>query len=142
MRRLSDLQRKEIIAEFVECGNYSAVARKYNLSVNGVKKIVQKDAQSARKCKEKKEENTRAVLDFMESRKDKACGLIDLLMDDMADEKKRNRAGLQQTATAMGILIDKFVPAETMEKGKAELTVYERLAQERQERMRRDGSDG
>ena len=53
--RLTDKQKKKIIADYVEQGSYNAVAKKHGVSVNTVKSIVQNDAETAKKCTEKKD---------------------------------------------------------------------------------------
>ena len=77
--RLTDKQKKEIIADYVECGSYNATAKKNGVSVNTVKKIVNENASIAQKCKQKREQNTAEILDYMESRKEKAKDVLDAL---------------------------------------------------------------
>lgn len=107
-KRLTDEERQQITAEYVECGNYRQVARNHGISGNTVKNIVNRNCEIAQKCTHKKEQNTADVLEFMDSRKEKVCDIIDLALEFLTDEKKYNRASLQQIATMMGIVIDKF----------------------------------
>ena len=109
---IPDKLRKKVIAEYVECGNYSAVARKFKLSVNGVKKIVQGDTDCAAQCEQKKKENTVAVLAHMDARKKDVCEIIDILLAAIRDPDKIAAAPLNQIATAMGIIIDKYTANE------------------------------
>ena len=69
MPRLTDKTRKRIIADYVTCGNYSEVARKYGVARNTVKAIVAKDGETAEKCRRKKEQNTADILSHMEMQK-------------------------------------------------------------------------
>ena len=107
-KRLTDAERQKIIAEYIECRNYRKVARDNGISDNAVRKIVKSDPGSSQKFEHKKEQNTADVLEFMDSRKEKVCDIIDLALEFLTDEKKYNRASLQQIATMMGIVIDKF----------------------------------
>lgn len=107
-RRFTDKEKKQIIADYIDCENYSAVARKYGCSRTAVYKIVNADSESCGKLQDKKEENTQDILAHMEEKKKDVCVVIDALLESMKDEKKIGRANIQQVATALGIVIDKF----------------------------------
>jgi len=107
-KRLTDAERQKIIAEYIECGNYCAVARAHGITEGAVRKIVKCAPGSTKRYEHKKEQDTADVLEFMDSRKEKVCDIIDLALEFLTDEKKYNRASLQQIATMMGIVIDKF----------------------------------
>lgn len=107
-KRLTDKQKKKIIADYVECQNYSAVARKYKISATTVKKTIVNDKESVRKCDLKKEENTKDMLDYLESKKESAMNFIDLALAEMMKEEKLERTGIQALATSVGIIVDKF----------------------------------
>ena len=109
--RLTDKQKKRIIADYVELGSYNAVAKKHHVSDATVKRVVSADSETKRKAEHKKAENTADVLAHMERQKDKVCGVLDKYLDAMQDEGKIGRANLLQLATAMGILIDKYTAA-------------------------------
>ena len=107
--RLTDKQKKEIIADYVESGSYRATAKKFGVSDNTVKKICNENAQIAQKCAEKKEQNTAEILDYMESRKEKAKDVLDAYIEALKKPEKIEAAKLSEIATAMGIVIDKFI---------------------------------
>lgn len=107
--RLTDKQKKEIIADYVESGSYRATAKKFGVSDNTVKKICNENTQIAQKCAQKREQNTADILDYMESRKEQAKGVLDSYIKALADPAKIDAAKLSEVATAMGIVIDKFV---------------------------------
>lgn len=107
--RLTDKQKKKIIADYVECGSYNATAKKNGVSINTVKKIVNENANIAQKCKQKREQNTADILDYIESRKDKAKDVLDAYIEALKKPEKIEAAKLSEIATAMGIVIDKFV---------------------------------
>lgn len=52
--RLTDKQKKKIIADYVESGSYRATAKKFGVSDNTVKNICAKSADIAQKCAPKK----------------------------------------------------------------------------------------
>lgn len=116
--RLTDADRKKIIADYVECGSYNATAKKNGVSVNTVKRIVNENANIAQKCKQKKEQNTLDMLAYMDSRKEQAQGVIDDYLKALANPEKIEAAKLSEIATALGIVVDKFTKNATgMEKG-------------------------
>lgn len=106
--KLTDEMRKKIIADYVDCENYSAVARKYNVSRTTVSNIVNGDSAICEKLHRKKEENTKNVLEYMSDKNDAVCELIDLYLNELVSPEKMKKATLNQMATALGIVIDKF----------------------------------
>lgn len=107
--RLTDKQKKDIIADYVETGSYNATAKKFGVALNTVKKICTQNADIAQKCKQKKEQNTADMLAYMDSRKEQAQGIIDKYLEKLADPEKLESATISQIATAMGIVVDKFM---------------------------------
>lgn len=57
---------------------------------------------------QKKEENTRDMLEYMDAKKQDAMKFVDLAMQEMMTDKKLQRASVQALATSIGIIIDKF----------------------------------
>ena len=106
--RLTDEQKKRIIADYVESGSYRATARKNGVSDKTVRDICKNEAQTTRKAAQKKAENTLDMLEYMDSRKGQAQGIIDAYLEALADPEKLENASLQQIATALGIVVDKF----------------------------------
>lgn len=111
-KRLTDKQKKKIIADYVECQNYSAVARKYKISDATVRRIVNNDEEITRKVEHKKEENTKDMIEYMDSKKQDAMAFIDLALKEMMKEEKLERSGIQALATSIGIIVDKFYPKD------------------------------
>ena len=107
-KHLTDLQKKQIIADYATLGTYAAVARKHKVSVNAVKRTVSGNPETAKKCKQKKEENTADILRYMEDQKDDVCNIISLYLSALQDPKRLDRASVQSIATSLGIIIDKF----------------------------------
>lgn len=107
-KRLTDRDKKRIIADYVESGNYRETARRHGISDATVRKLVSREPQTAQKCAQKKEENAQSILAFMDSKKQTVCGLIEKFLEAMGDEDKITAAPLNQLATTMGIIIDKY----------------------------------
>lgn len=122
MPRLTDKQRKQIIADYVELGSYAAVAKKHGVADTTVKRAVEQDRQTLRIADQKKESNTADVLAHMDAKRDTVNEIIDKALDVLNDEDKLSHTGPMQLATMLGILIDKFTATRpTVEKLKAEL---------------------
>lgn len=107
-KRLTDKERKKITADYIECGNYCQVARKYKIAESTVRRIIKRDSDVATKVEQKKEQNTADILDYMDTKKGDVEKIIDKCLAALQDEKKLQKAGLMQTATTLGIVIDKF----------------------------------
>lgn len=106
--RLTDRQKKRIIADYVESGSYNAVAKRHRVSKDTVRRVVQANADIAKKAQQKMEENSLDMLAYMDSRKQQAQGLIDVYLKALADPEKLAGASLNNIATALGIVVDKF----------------------------------
>jgi len=107
--RLTDKQKKKIIADYVQLGSYNAAAKANGVADSTVKRIVLSDPEMQRKAEQKKEQNTQDMLAFMDSRKDVAQNVIDQYLKALADPEKLEEATLSQIATALGIVVDKFM---------------------------------
>jgi len=107
--RLTDKKRKQIIADYIECQNYSAVARKHGISDRGVKKIVMSDSKLAVKLEDKKSENTQSTLAYMSEQHETKKRIAEKLLK--AIEQKAETVDMfdnvRDFATAYGIIIDK-----------------------------------
>lgn len=110
--RLTDKQKKKIIADYVELGSYNAVAKKHKIADSTVKRIVNADPQTQRNAELKKEQNTVEILDFLDSQKQKVCEIIEKGLDVLNDKKKLMLANPGNITTALGTLIDKFTATE------------------------------
>lgn len=114
MAKLTDKQRKKIIAESVNGSSIRALAAKYNVSTTTIQRVLKSDTELTQKVAQKKAENTVSILAFMDSKKNDVCGLIDKLLAAMGDEDKLAAATVNQLATAMGIVIDKYTANEAI----------------------------
>lgn len=121
---LTDKQRKNIIADYIQCGNYRQVARKHGVSDTTVRKVVSKDPKNLQRFAEKKEENTRDILQYLDSRKIKIQGILDTIIDSITEEEIK-KAPLTSRTTVFGVLIDKCVIPYTNRINKADEERYE-----------------
>lgn len=106
--RLTDKQKQKIVADYVQLGSYNATAKLHGVSLNTVKKVVQENADIAQKCNQKKEQNTADILEYMESQRNDVCDFLGMAMEQLKNPEKLEKAQLQQIATTMAIVIDKY----------------------------------
>ena len=109
--RLTDKQKKKIIAGYVELGSYNAVAKKNKVSKDSVRRIVMNINDFAQKAQHKKEENTADILSYMDRQKERVCDIIDIALETLP-EKIINARTASEVTTALGTLIDKFAPRD------------------------------
>ncbi len=106
--RLTDRQKKKIIADYVELQSYNAVAKKNNVTHQTVKRVVSASPEFTKIAQQKKEENTADVLAYMDEHKDLVCSFIGLGLKALNDPDKIDGSNLTQITTAIGTLIDKW----------------------------------
>ena len=107
--RLTDKQKKKIIADYVQLGSYNAVSKINGVSATTVKNIIKaQDDDFLEKCERKKEENTVDIMTYMESQKRIVCEIISKGLTALNDPEKLSTANPSQITTALGTLIDKW----------------------------------
>ena len=105
--RLTDKQKKKIVADYLETGSYRATARKNRIADGTVKRIVLECSDIEQKVAQKKEENTADILAYMESQKGLVCEIIGKGLAALNDPEKLAEATPAQITTALWTLIDK-----------------------------------
>ena len=109
--RLTDKQKKKIIADYVQLGSYNAVAKLNGVSDKTVKSIVIADPDFTEKSEQKKDQHTEDILAYMESQKSLVCEIIGKGLMALNDPEKLSKANPAQITTALGTLIDKWTLA-------------------------------
>ena len=122
--RLTDWQKKEIIADYVNMQSYNAVGKKHGVAGNTVKRIVAECQGIEEKIKEKKEQNTADILAHMDRQRETVCEIIDVGLE-VLPEKIRNARTASEVTTAIGTLIDKY--AVLRDKGADEVKIIDDL---------------
>ena len=108
--RLTDKEKKKIVADYVQIGSYNAVAKINGVSPTTVKNIVtSQSVDFVERCTQKKEENTADILSYMESQKQLVCEIIGKGLMALNDPEKLATSNPSQITTALGTLIDKWV---------------------------------
>ena len=129
MSQLTDKERKQIIAEYVDLQSYNKVAKKYNISATTVKKWVLKDTESVKKCEQKKAENTKTMLDMISKTSTKRLNVTSKIVDAIDDkvEKIDQSTNVRDLSTAYGTLVDKelkFLEMQNIDKGTEKSPIF------------------
>lgn len=121
-KRLNDKEKKEIIAYYIECQNLRETARKFNVSPDTVKRLTKENTDIEQNLSQKKEENTKSILNKLDETKDKRINLLNKMIDKM-EEKVDNVdmfTNVKDLATAYGIIVDKDMKFLELTKEKEE----------------------
>lgn len=106
--RLTDKQKKKILADYTLIGSYNAVAKINGVSDKTVRSLVLKNPEITEKYEQKKEQNTADILDYMESQRDDVCKVLGICLGELKKAERYEKTPPQQIATTMAILIDKY----------------------------------
>lgn len=110
-KQLTDKDKKKIIADYINNQNFSETARMNGVNKSTVKRLIDSDYDKdlQQKATEKKEENTKDILEYMDSIYDKQKNVIDLSLN--ALEKKLQDpdmfTNVKDIATVYGVIFDK-----------------------------------
>lgn len=116
--KLTDEEKKRIITRYVECQNYSQVAREFGVSEITVRRCVKNDPEMSDKVEHKKEKNAQDMLAYMDGQKGKAQELLANIIVALNNPDKLARANVRDLAMAYGIIADKYI--QLMPKDNAE----------------------
>ena len=116
MTKLTDKQKKKIIADYVDNSNYSETARMNNTTDTTVRTIIKNNKDMAlEKMEQKKQQNTKDILEYMEETKDKRKKVIDLCLEKMEERLNKDELmNIKDIATAYGVLVDKSLKVNEM----------------------------
>lgn len=124
-KRLTDQEIKTIIARYLEGKSMRSLARRFDMAPSTVKQAIDRSVDIVELARCKQEENTVEMLEFMGDRRAKAQSFIDLCLESLQDGEKLEKASLQQIATSLAIIVDKFTVPQRSE----EATQDDRLQQ-------------
>ena len=123
MAKLTDKQKKKIIADYVETQNYSEVARMNGVSDKTVKRIIdnENNVDVVEKVEQKKQENTQSTIEYMQTQHESKKRILDKILKAI-EEKADNIdmfTNIKDLATAYGIILDKELKFMEMQRGNA-----------------------
>ncbi len=123
MYKLTDKEKKKIIADYLNTNNYCETARINGIHESTVRNIVKKNSDITKMYEEKEQENTKDILEYMDSITSKQKKIVDLSLS--AIEKKLKNpdmfTNVKDIATVYGIIFDKALKYKEMKIRQAEL---------------------
>lgn len=118
MAKLTDKEKKKIIADYIETQNYSETARINNVADNTVRAIVLDNKEVAEKLEQKKLENTQSTIEYMQTQHMTKKRILDKILK--AIESKAENidmfTNIRDLATAYGIILDKELKVLELQK--------------------------
>lgn len=117
------MQKKKIIADYVNNQNFSETARMNNVSDMTVKRLIEgKDNQDVlKKVEQKKEENIQSTIEYMQTQHETKKRILDKILK--AIENKAEDidmfTNIKDLATAYGIILDKELKVLELQRGNA-----------------------
>ena len=115
--KLTDRQKKKIIADYVENGNYSETARINGVNKSTVQRLISNNQEVQQKAQEKKEENTQDMLQYLESKKEDKKRVIELCFKALEDKLASPDmfTSIRDIAMVYGIIVDKDLKIKEIE---------------------------
>lgn len=121
--KLTDKQKKKIIADYIDNNNYSETARINNISETSVRRIVKGNEGITEKVEQKKEENSQDMFEYMKNKDNDKKRIVDLCFEAL-DKKLSNLdmfTNVKDIATVYGIIMDKELKFRELELRKQEI---------------------
>ena len=121
--KLTDKQKKKIIADYIDNNNYSETARMNNISETSVRRIVKGNEGITEKVEQKKEENSQDMFEYMKNKDNDKKRIVDLCFKAL-DKKLSNLdmfTNVKDIATVYGIIMDKELKFRELELRKQEI---------------------
>ena len=106
--RLTDKQKKKIVADYLETQSINATAKKNGVSWGTVRSVLDGMGEIEEKLEQKKEQNTVDILAYMERQKGIVCEILEKGLAALNSPEKLAEASPSQITTALGTLIDKW----------------------------------
>lgn len=123
MGKLTDKQKKKIIADYIECRNNSEVARMNGVSESTVRRIVKSgdNEEITRLSEQKKQENTQSTIEYMQTQHETKKRILDKILKAIEDKAENIDllTNIKDLATAYGIILDKELKVLELQKNSA-----------------------
>ena len=123
MGKLTDKQKKKIIADYIECRNNSEVARMNGVSESTVRRIVKSgdNEEITRLSEQKKQENTQSTIEYMQTQHETKKRILDKILKAIEDKAENIDllTNIKDLATAYGIILDKELKVLELQKNAA-----------------------
>ena len=101
--RLTDRQKKKIVADYLETESYNATAKKNGVCGQTVRRVIEESQGITENLKRKKEENTADILAYMDSRRKQVCDIIEEMC--IRDRERRYARARVRTLISLMCLV-------------------------------------
>ena len=121
--KLTDKQKKKIIADYIDNNNYSETARMNNTTDTTVRRIIRENKEVLKKVEQKKEKNSQDMFEYMKNKDNDKKRIVDLCFEAL-DKKLSNLdmfTNVKDIATVYGIIMDKELKFRELELRKQEI---------------------
>lgn len=121
--KLTDKQKKKIIADYIDNNNYSETARMNNTTDTTVRRIIRENKEVLEKVEQKKEKNSQDMFEYMKNKDNDKKRIVDLCFEAL-DKKLSNLdmfTNVKDIATVYGIIMDKELKFRELELRKQEI---------------------
>lgn len=107
--KLTDKQKKKIIADYIETQNYSETGRRNNVADVTVKDVIMKNPDVLKNLEQKKEEDTKDILEYMNDITKGQKKVINLSLEVITEmlENRDKRLTGRDIAMIYGVIFDK-----------------------------------
>ncbi len=116
--KLTDKQKKKIIADYINNTNFSETARMNHVHASTVKRLVDSnyDKELQEKAEQKKEANTRDILEYLETIGTQQKEIIDLSLKVLVEKLSKPDAftNIKDVATVYGVIYDKAIKTKEL----------------------------
>lgn len=137
--KLTDKQKKKIIADYISNTNYSETARMNNVHASTVKRLIDSgyDKDLQEKAEHKKEENTKEILEYLDTIADKQKEIIELSMKVLVDKLSKPDAftNIKDVATVYGVIYDKAIKSKELKIKQADIQYKNNSSKETLEKL-------
>ena len=121
MAKLTDKQKKKIIADYVETQNFSETAKINGVNKSTVKRLIDSnyDENLQQKATEKKLENTQNTIEYMQTQHESKKRILDKILKAIEDKAENIDmfTNIKDLATAYGIILDKELKVLELQRG-------------------------
>lgn len=125
MAKLTDKEKKKIIADYIETQNYCETGRMNGVDESTVRRIVKDENNEdiTKLAEQKKQENTNDILKYMDEIYDKQKRIIDLSLTAIEEklQKPDMFTNVKDIATVYGVIFDKALKYKEMKIKNSEL---------------------
>jgi hypothetical protein len=127
--KLTDKQMKKIISDYAMNNNKSETARINNVTETTVRRLLNKNNDEVKeKVEQKTEENTKDILEYIDTQFDKQKKVIELSLEALENKLRKpdSFTNVKDIATVYGIFSDKAIKTKELKLKEKELNLREK----------------